>query len=572
MTKVTVSEDALRELVREALDGNEFEPIKFDVVNVNQVVDPSASVTDPLNPDFTPQTKPELDVAMHQLVKDVTIDKVPSTYKAFKAVIDADEEETMKKDEEEMKKQEDGGQKNVEEAVRKAVRTMLSEITPRFDTSYSGTEYGSSYDDDDDEEEKERDEKPGRKRKAYKPGALGNMADVDGATFDELAKEMGLSVAGAKRAVDMALEKARWMATQVDPDELEILILTTMKDYIDLLSKSGELSPADVALMKDHPEIVRELDGFREFLHNSLRRARKGGELANPLGEVDAVDHKIGLKTGKGVQETAVKKRKNVREAREMPPEIVPNGPRGAHPDVGDPDDMNDDPEYLKWASQGEPCPMCGGQNTEPVESPSMYAGMDHGVLCLDCKKTSMADPFKGGYGKKSARSLGEATTRSSSKPRPKGGKTPRRGRVIVLPGGQKLHLSAKDGRYTLSTPDGVEVARNSERSSRVFQQGTNPDYKGREAFELTYMKDGEWRTYDDMARKRDIIGFQFLSHLADELNKDKKLGEGDEQDSKFDRDGYCDACGDRSSNLVEPEPGEPGLCTRCYRSIVKGE
>jgi benzoyl-CoA reductase/2-hydroxyglutaryl-CoA dehydratase subunit BcrC/BadD/HgdB len=110
------------------------------------------------------------------------------------------------------------------------------------------------------------------------------MADVDGASFEEIATELGFSVAGAKQAVDKALEKAQFIAA-TDSDEMEIIVLTTMSDYIKMLAKTGELSSADVTLLKDHPAIVRELDGFRDYLHNSIRRARKATAVVNPLGE-----------------------------------------------------------------------------------------------------------------------------------------------------------------------------------------------------------------------------------------------------------------------------------------------
>jgi hypothetical protein len=42
-------------------------------------------------------------------------------------------------------------------------------------------------------------------------------------------------------------------------------------------------------MMKDHPDVVRELDGFREFLHNHIRRARKADQqLINPVKDDDS--------------------------------------------------------------------------------------------------------------------------------------------------------------------------------------------------------------------------------------------------------------------------------------------
>jgi hypothetical protein len=101
------------------------------------------------------------------------------------------------------------------------------------------------------------------------------MGDVSGSSFKDIAKELGFAAeSGAKQAVVKALEKAKFVGT-MDPDELEILVLKSMSDYIDMLSNTGELSPADVKLLKDHPDIVRDLEGFREFLDKSIRTTRK---------------------------------------------------------------------------------------------------------------------------------------------------------------------------------------------------------------------------------------------------------------------------------------------------------
>lgn len=330
-TNITVSENALRELVREALDGGHLGDLTLPEdeqgtgpVNVSSVVDPSAAETDIMDPNYLPQTKQELDVAIKHLVRDMPVDKVPTIYRTVKDVVDAGEQQ---EDEDEMtKKAEQGGHTDrmkvgVEEAIRKEVRRMLSEISPSWSTdlSHSGTDFGDTHSDEDDDEEEEQ-----KKSRTYKTTAIGNMDDVGGATFDQIAKDLGFSIAGAKRAVDYALEKARFVAT-MDDDEKEIVVLTCMNDYIKSLAKSGELTAADVQLLKDHPDIVRTLDGFREFLHNTIRKLRKGdAKLEDPLGEADeakpATTKAKGDVSGKDVEvdwggmEEAAKKRPKARK------------------------------------------------------------------------------------------------------------------------------------------------------------------------------------------------------------------------------------------------------------------
>lgn len=332
MAKTSVTEQALREMVREAMFNNGFSGWSSNVEGpseVNPNVDPSAAVTDPVNPHFTPQNKTEFGIAVNQLVKNLPDSDMPELYDAVKTTIDDNEKSD---DEEEMKnKVLQGGTEQVEEQVRKAIRKALSEAKPvdwsklstptgplppvkKIPTGVHGGEYTrwqeknksdikkylgkkgdvdepepSLADDDDAPASGTPDSAAPAKRKAYKTTAIGGMSDVQGASFEQIASELNFSVAGAKQAVDKALEKAQFLATGIDEDEREILVLNALNDYVKYLTKSGELSAADVQLMKDHPDIIRELDGFREFLHNSIRRARKQGQqVIDPLDDSPA--------------------------------------------------------------------------------------------------------------------------------------------------------------------------------------------------------------------------------------------------------------------------------------------
>lgn len=291
---VVVTEKALRDLVREVLDNRELAGWSSNdegPITVNPNVDPSAAVTDPVNPDFTPQTKTEFGVALSQLVKNLPDTQMPGLYDTVKAAID---DQTRKEDEEAMdKKAAQGGTEQVEESIRRVVRQILAKNAATL--TEAPVDPADVQADQDPDEPEDAEGRP-KRRHSYKSSAIGGMSDVGGASFEEIAKSLGFSVAGAKQAVDKALEKARFLATGMDEDDREILILTAMNDYIKMLTKSGELTGADVQLMKDHPGIVRELDGFREFLHNSIRKARKGAALENPLGESVESNKALGFK------------------------------------------------------------------------------------------------------------------------------------------------------------------------------------------------------------------------------------------------------------------------------------
>lgn len=282
---VTVSDKALRELVREALDNKEFSGWAANhdgSASVDAQVDPSQAVTDPINPNFTPQTKTELGIAVGQLVKNLPDTEMPAIYKTVKHALEIN---AKKEDEEDMeKKAAQGGTKQVDaKSVEEAVRTQIRQALKALHEA--PVDPADAQADADPDEPEDAEGKPKRK--------LNTVSDVGGASFEEIAKELGFSVAGAKQAVDKALEKAQFIAQGMTEDDREIMVRTAMGDYIKMLAKTGELTGSDVQLMKDHPSIVRELDGFREFLHNHIRRVRRSDQqIENPLGENDELDER----------------------------------------------------------------------------------------------------------------------------------------------------------------------------------------------------------------------------------------------------------------------------------------
>ncbi len=266
MNRILITESSIRELLKEILDSS-------SPVNVNPVVDPQAAETDPTNQSFSPDNKVELMSAIRMLVNSVDDEHANDVYVAIKDAIE--------KKEDEMKKV------NVEEAIRMTIRKMLTEADDdlpqvkkiptgvhggefmrRFEKSKAGLQKTFSSMRDDDYEPLKADEPAaGRGRKNVM------MTDVSGASFKDIAKEMGFAAeSGAKQAVEKALAKAKFVMKMdlMDPEELEIVVLQSMKDYIDVLKNTGELDAQEVKLLNDNPGIVRELDGFREFLDKDL--------------------------------------------------------------------------------------------------------------------------------------------------------------------------------------------------------------------------------------------------------------------------------------------------------------
>lgn len=317
MKQVIITESALREILLEEMSPSHLDDQASTTmpVNVNPVVAPDAPEVDSTNDNFVPKNKSELLSALRMLCN-VDDDEVPDVYITIK--------DSLKKQEENM------GKNDVKESIRLAVRKMLSEISASekrqiaADKLWSGlptvdpAKYppvtkvpaGVSAVGGDAAEKKARFEKnKSQLQKTFSTMKMSDlegdpeaaeggetvqgrknvmMSDVGGASFKEIAKELGFAAeSGAKQAVEKALAKAKFITTMdlVNPEELEIIVLQTMSDYIDFLKSSGELDAEEVKMLKNNPGVVKELDGFREFLDKNLRKAKKASEGSSAVEE-----------------------------------------------------------------------------------------------------------------------------------------------------------------------------------------------------------------------------------------------------------------------------------------------
>lgn len=251
--KTIVTRSAIKDLINELLDdvtsGAAF------AIKPNNVVDPSASETDPTK-QHKPQNKVELGVAVKQLTKDMPDTEAQRVYDELQSALNKDKDKDKDKDENSEMKQ--NVEKKVEETIRRSIRHILKEEWEAYDAAVNDEEQPKKKPQDDDQ------------------------------SFVDIAKELGMSIAGAKQFVDKAMARWKFLSTQrssalkskssggedvttFEPgqknlEDLDVLILKAWSEYIDLLNSSGELTSADVQLMHDHPEVALELDGFREYL------------------------------------------------------------------------------------------------------------------------------------------------------------------------------------------------------------------------------------------------------------------------------------------------------------------
>ena len=115
-----LKESDLRKMVKILLEDKSLGP---SMVKVNPVVDPSAALTDPANKDYKPDSKVELSVALSGMIQDMSDDDVHDVYDRIKQALEKKEDEEGKDQMQKSNKK----VKNVEEAIRLAVRKMLSE-------------------------------------------------------------------------------------------------------------------------------------------------------------------------------------------------------------------------------------------------------------------------------------------------------------------------------------------------------------------------------------------------------------------------------------------------------------
>jgi len=307
---IYVTKAAIKAYIKEVMDGVAHAG-KFDnaPVTVNAVVDPSASDTNPDDLNYKPTNRAEFRCAMTNLIDDLFDDDAPDAYVAVKDAL------KNLKDEDDMKEED-----KVEESVRLAVRKMIKEAwvkgpngaeiwtdeTPKKGPKKGKPEIGpvtgplppvkklppethggefnrgvekykkdlrkslktwddSSLDDMVDPEARAA----GRSRKNTM------QTDIGGASFKEIAKEMGFaSESGAKQALERIQAKSSF-ATSMEDEDYQIMVLTAMKDYIAKLVSSEAITPADAQLMKQHPVIVADLDSFRVFLAPYVKKAMK---------------------------------------------------------------------------------------------------------------------------------------------------------------------------------------------------------------------------------------------------------------------------------------------------------
>lgn len=136
-----------------------------------------------------------------------------------------------------------------------------------WDTADVDKETKSDWDPDD-ESEWDMPEKQKRKN------AGGSGHGMHGKQFADIAEELGFSAAGAKRLEHVALAKLQYML-DLGPAESSELVMDAVDDYITKLAKTGNIDEEEVLYLYQNADMVADLEGFREFLHDVIRKEMK---------------------------------------------------------------------------------------------------------------------------------------------------------------------------------------------------------------------------------------------------------------------------------------------------------
>jgi hypothetical protein len=81
-----------------------------------------------------------------------------------------------------------------------------------------------------------------------------------------------VSVSGAKQMGDKAWRKARFIDYHYNTPEMKQMFMSDLvDDYVGYLQSSGELTPEDVDLLMDNPDMVTDLEGFQDFMLDQLK-------------------------------------------------------------------------------------------------------------------------------------------------------------------------------------------------------------------------------------------------------------------------------------------------------------
>lgn len=266
MLKVSVSERAIRSMLRKVIEGKD----ETSPVNTNPTVDPIAAQTQPDNGNFVPQNRAELRSALHQIVDAVPDGAAQDAYTAIKSAVEdvvsdekmpAEDKPPVEKVESMNRTKMTLAEKVAENIIRRKIRSIIKEAGYES-LGFSGYEFGSEDDDD-------NEKKPRRK--------IMSVADVSGDLLQQIASEFGRSISGAKRLYDVSENTAKFMGALLSKtdDSFKILTLTAMSEFVRAAAAQGKLDDEEAETWLNNPEIVADNKQYRVYLSEYIKQAMR---------------------------------------------------------------------------------------------------------------------------------------------------------------------------------------------------------------------------------------------------------------------------------------------------------
>jgi hypothetical protein len=253
MQQIIVNERAIRELFKEALNGRDPSRTSSAPSKVSDVVDKSAILTNPGNPNYRPDSYEELQVAFGHMLDDVPQDKIPDTYKRIVGMI---QDFKGEKGKDSMKK----NNTKVEAILRAHVRKIIRENRTLLEAL------------------------PGDPRRGgRREGSKGEYMTVDdeGMGISDIAMKMGKSVGGVHRDITKGMEKyekASWMyaTSPAEMNEFKIagreflnkLETKALKMWeSDPMDDGGDsfIKSEDAMKLASDPNVVRGIDNYVDY-------------------------------------------------------------------------------------------------------------------------------------------------------------------------------------------------------------------------------------------------------------------------------------------------------------------
>lgn len=228
-------------------------PIRSEIEDENVIVEPPVG-----DQDFVPLNNVELAKSLYTLAKEVPQEKIKSFYSDVKELLVSlsDGKEIFKMTNEQQLRKE----------IRKLVKEAWEEegysvIDPALDDTAIVDPADAEAEEELAKRELERQKRKFRGKQLYK----------------DIAAATGLSVSGAKGEAVRATKRFIFLMNLADlaQGEYDKLVNSAMDSYIGYLESSGALSSEEIVDLKDNPDLVRELAGFRDHMRKHVTRLAK---------------------------------------------------------------------------------------------------------------------------------------------------------------------------------------------------------------------------------------------------------------------------------------------------------